>query len=46
MIDNSKNALFIQHPRLYAIPLLRRQLPILAEDQDSTAWYGGLTVKR
>ena len=39
MINNSKNALFNQHPRLYAIPLLRRQQPVLAEDQDSMAWY-------
>jgi hypothetical protein len=42
MIDSSKNALFLQHPRKYGVPLVRQMLPVLYTDADSTAWCGGL----
>jgi hypothetical protein len=46
MINSSQNALFTQHPRQFAIPLLRRQQPVLAEDPDSMAWYSGIREER
>ena len=42
MIDRSKNAVFINHPRKYAISSLRRMLPVLTGDKESTEWFGGL----
>jgi hypothetical protein len=46
MINNSKNALFNQHPRPYGVPYLRRMLPVLTADQDSVAWFGGFENKK
>jgi hypothetical protein len=43
MINGPPNALFEQHARQYAVPLLRQMLPVLAGDSDSTAWFGGLS---
>ena len=42
MINQSKNAVFIHHPRPYGVPSLRRMLPVLTEDTDSTEWFGGI----
>jgi hypothetical protein len=41
MINNSKNALFNQHPRQHAVPHLRRMLPVFTADEASVAWFGG-----
>jgi hypothetical protein len=38
MINSSKNALFINHPRDYGILLLREALPVLSGDLDTTKW--------
>jgi hypothetical protein len=40
MLD-SKNALFNQHSRRYAVPSLRRMLSVLT-DPDATAWFCGI----
>ena len=42
VIDGSKNALFIHHPRKYGLPLLQQMLPVQAGDPDATAWFGGI----
>jgi len=35
-----KNALFNQHSRQYAVPLLWQMLPVLTTDPDATTWFG------
>jgi hypothetical protein len=42
MINHLKTALFDNHPRPYGVPLLRRMLPVLTQDSDSTLWFGGI----
>ena len=42
MINCSKNAVFHNHPRPHGVPLLRRMLPVLTQDLDSTVWFGGI----
>jgi hypothetical protein len=41
MINQSKNAVFIDHTRDYGVPTLRRTLPVLTKDPASTEWLGG-----
>jgi hypothetical protein len=42
MINNCKNALFVQHPQPDCVPFLQQMLPVLTADPDSVAWFGGL----
>ena len=42
MIDGSKNALFIHHPRKYGLPLLWQMLQVQTGDPDAKAWFGGI----
>jgi hypothetical protein len=42
MIDGTKNALFMHHPRQGSLDLVRQMLPLLDGDSSTTAWFGGL----